>query len=66
MNTFFDKPDYKKCTYAEPGTEINSPRERPFYEVLDYILIESRWKNGINKESDIYAKHLPRTFPTDR
>ena len=63
MNTFFQKPDIKLCTYEEPGVK-GPPIVRHRYEMIDYILANNRTKNTINNvESDYYAGIPTPHFP---
>ena len=57
MNTCFKKRPEKLITYKEDKSSAGgAPFTRGKYEVLDYVLVPSRWKKAIlNVESDIYA-----------
>eukprot|EP00973_Karenia_brevis_P021748 2991161-Karenia_brevis.AAC.1 len=65
-NTFFDKPDYKLCTYRELGTDPADWNniKRSKYEQIDYIATANRWRNTIkNSESDMTAHANTNHYP---
>ncbi len=57
-NTFYAKSPEKLATYRTPEArkDLMAPFTRPYFEQLDYILIQDRWKNSIlETEADMWA-----------
>ena len=65
VNTQFQKPDYKLCTYKRAtDTPVGPPRQRHAYNTTEYALVADRWKNACkDSESNPYANVTSDNFP---
>eukprot|EP00969_Alexandrium_andersonii_P205196 9066978-Alexandrium_andersonii.AAC.1 len=64
-NALFPPRDEKLATYKEDKRGlVGHPVRRPAYEVLDYVVVQHRWKNAVknvesNMQAGVYSDHFP-------
>ena len=68
-NTCYRKQEHKLVTYRKVGTTRADPLGRRTHEQIDYILVPSRWKNGVidceaDNNANIDSDHNPVTVVT--